>query len=262
MESDSGDELTRSRHRRSAERGSGEPTTALPSWAQRHLDEAGTPAPAPTVTSRHRRAGRGGADSPLRGWGVAVLSVAAAVTAVPLAINAVANDRSDDPLPKVDTFTAGAPQALDGAQSGTTTRRGATDAGDPTGGVLTVPGVAPGAPQVAPAPVVVPAPQPAAVVRPTTPPAPTRITPRSAAPTTTTGSTTPTTTSGDDDGEGRSTTPKPKPTSSGSSGSSGSGSSGGSSGGGQKQDKGLLGNTVDAVGGVVGGVGGVAKGLL
>ncbi|MCD2187478.1 hypothetical protein [Actinomycetospora soli] len=247
-------------------RGSGEPTTALPSWAQRHLDEAGTDAPAPPVTTRHRRgAGRAGTDTPLRGWGVAALSVAAAVTAVPLAISAVANDRSDDPLPKVDTFTAGAPQALDGGQGGTTTRRGATDVTDPTtGGILGGPGFAPGAPAAAPAPAVVPVPQPAAVVRPTTT-APTTVTPRSATPTTTK----PTTTTSDDD-EGRSATPTKKPTSSssGSSGSGGSGSSGNSSGNGssgksssgsgQEQDgpvTGLVKGVGNTLGGVTGALG-------
>lgn len=192
--------MTRSRHRRSG--GSGEPAS-LPSWAQRHLDESGYEA-AP-VTTRHRRAaGRPAGDTPLRGWGLAVLSVAAAVTAVPLAISAVANDRSDDPLPTVDTFTAGAPQDLEGGPGGTTTRRGAAGvAGDEaTAGILTVPGVAPGSvpgapPVAAPAPVV-PAPLPAAVVRPTTP---ATLTPRAATPTSTPTGTSTTTSPSKDEGK-------------------------------------------------------------
>lgn len=264
--------MTGSRHRRSE--GSGEPA-GLPSWAQRHLDEAGAAdGPAATTTHRRRpaarpaRSGRPAADSPLRGWGLAVLSVAAAVTAVPLAITAVANDRSGDPLPTVDTFTAGAPGPLQGGQSDaggrggpSSDRRGTIEVGDPsTGGVFGVPG----APAAAPAPVVVPVPAPAAVVRPTTPPAPATITPRAATPTGTTGTTAttkPTTTTTD---EGKSAT-KPtgttkKPTSgSKPSTSGGNGGSGGSGGSGQK---GLVPQVVDTAGDTVNGLGKAVGGLL
>jgi hypothetical protein len=260
--------MTGSRHRRSE--GSGEPA-GLPSWAQRHLDEAGAPdGPAAATTHRRRPAARSArsagparsaSDSPLRGWGLAILSVAAAVTAVPVAIAAVANDRSGDPLPTVDTFTAGAPGPLQGGQSAaggqggqSADRRGTTEVGDPaTGGVLDVPG----APAAAPAPVVVPVPQPAAVVRPTPPPA--TITPRAATPTTAAEVTTPAKPTSTTTDEGKSAT-KPTGTTKPTSGSKPSTSDDdGGSGGDGGTKKGLVPRVVDTAGGLVGGV---AKGLL
>src|ERR1700712_259048 len=103
--------MARSRHGRSGRRPSS-PDAELPSWAQRHLEEAGDTAiipvsPAPSSRRQHRAAGAG--PSGLRGWGVAIVSVAAAVGAVPLAVSSVANNHTGDPLPKVDTYTAGKP---------------------------------------------------------------------------------------------------------------------------------------------------------
>ncbi|WP_026204705.1 hypothetical protein [Actinomycetospora chiangmaiensis] len=243
--------MTRSRQGRSGE--AGEPA-GLPLWAQRHLDESGY---TPAVTTSHRRGdARSRTESPLRGWGLAILSVAAAVTAVPLAVNAVANDRSSDPLPTVDTYTAGSPQALDGGQGGAT-RRGPSDVtGDPaTAGILTVPG--PGAPPAAPPAPVVPAPLPAAVVRPTQPAVPTLITPRAATPTTAPTTKPTTTTTGAGDGQGRSGTPTgtTKPTS----GSKSAPSGGNDGGGGQK---GLVPQVADTAGKTVNGLGKAVGGLL
>ena len=248
--------MARSRHGRSR----GGPSSAgsgLPSWAQRHLDEAGDPvtaadipAAAPVARRRH------GSDDPhgLRGWGVAIVAVAAAVGAVPLAITSLANDHSDDPLPKVDTYTAGSPAPLEtqGGAGGARHRPGTpavpgSPGTDPaTGGVLAAP---PAPPAVAPAivPVVpVPTPVPAALVRATptvTPTTPTKATtPRSATPTTAT--------------SGRSATPaKPKPAPKPPSKPApkpqapSSGDDGGS-----KRSGGLVSNTVRGVGNTLGGV--------
>jgi hypothetical protein len=211
--------MARSRHGRSR----GGPSSAdsgLPSWAQRHLDEAGDPVTAADVRRypaplTHRRQGRADAPHRMRGWGVAIVAVAAAVGAVPLAITSLANDHSDDPLPKVDTYTAGAPAPLetDGGSAGARHRAdtpavpGSPGSDPSTAGVL----AAPPAPPVAAAPIVpgrrLAAPVPAALIRatPTVPPTTTTkaTTPRSATPTTTTST-----------DEGRTATPpktKPKP---------------------------------------------------
>lgn len=194
--------MARSRHGRSR----GEPSPAgsgLPSWAQRHLDEANDPPPTPETSSAaftsHRRSSAGEPNR-LRGWGVAIVSVAAAVGVVPLAITSLANDPSNDPLPKVDTYTAGAPAPLENGAGGTAGGRAGTAplAPGPAGtdpastGVLTVPPVAAppaAAPPVAAAPIVPERAVPAAVVRATPTVTPTTTTktstPRSASPTTT-----------------------------------------------------------------------------
>ena len=110
----------------------------------------GRPVAAPSTTRHRRRAATPEPTHRLKGWGVAVVSVAAAVGAVPLAISSVAADRSDDPLPTVNTFTAGAPGPL---ESGGAARAAAAPApsrhppGDPsTGGILEAPAGTPGAP--------------------------------------------------------------------------------------------------------------------
>ena len=183
--------MARSRHGRSGGRASSD--AGLPTWAQRHLEEAGDTAVIPAVSAAPaRRQHRAASSAPrgLRGWGVAIVSVAAAVGAVPLAVSSVANNHSDDPLPKVDTYTAGRPGPLQTGPGGT--RSGPAPApqqGDQaTSGVLDEPA----APPEARAPVVprraaVPVPVPAAVVR--TTPAPVKpvvpATPRAATTTTT-----------------------------------------------------------------------------
>ncbi|HEY2225861.1 hypothetical protein [Actinomycetospora sp.] len=192
--------MARSRHGRSRS-GSSSTDSGLPSWAQRHLDEAGDATPAevaPTATlSSHRRASAA-EPSRLRGWGVAIVSVAAAVGAVPLAITSLANDSSDDPLPKVDTYTAGSPASLpaeNGADGGAARRTapgavpgtpGPVGSDPATAGVLVVPPVAaaPIVPARAAPTTVVPAAvvQSSPTVAPTTTPKAT--TPRSATPTT------------------------------------------------------------------------------
>ncbi|MDL5158190.1 hypothetical protein [Actinomycetospora termitidis] len=249
-----GGRMGRSRHRRSQSTAA---SAGLPSWAQRHLDEAGHDEPeAPTaVVGRRSAAARGGAGQTTRGWGVAIVSVAAAVTAVPLAISSVAADRSDEPLPKINTFTAGAPGPLPGSggvESGIRDSRPTVIEGDRTGsGLLQVPdgGSAPGAVAVAPAPVLVPAPRPAAVVRPTTAVAPpARSATRPTTPTTTTGTTTSTKPS--ETPKSGSTPSKPKPTTSTSKAAPEKKST-------PKQQDGLLpavGRTVNSVGEAAGGV--------
>ncbi|HEY2194038.1 MAG TPA: hypothetical protein VGH76_17315 [Actinomycetospora sp.] len=250
--------MARSRHGRSGG-GSSPADSGLPSWAQRHLDEAGEPdvdTAALAARTHHRRAAA--QPSRMRGWGVAIVSVAAAVGAVPLAISSVANDHSDDPLPRVDTYTAGSPGPLQGgAGAGGTTQarpgQGGTAGGDAaTGGVLDAPPAAPQA--VAPGRVIA-APLPAAVVRAT----PTVVPPPVVAPVVPRTATTPTTSTG------RSATkppkastskppksnPKPAPKPSGGGGSNGGGSGGGGGG--------LLGNVV---GGVTRTAGGAVNGLL
>lgn len=122
--------MARLRHGRSRS-ASASADSALPAWAQRHLDEAAgrrdpggggpagsgaveDPAGATTPSGGQRRYRRSASDgaSRLRGWGFAAVSVAAAVGVVPLAISSLAGDHSGDPLPKVDTYDAGAPQPL------------------------------------------------------------------------------------------------------------------------------------------------------
>ena len=265
--------MARSRHgHRAAEPVGG---TGLPSWAQRHLGEAGESAEtvllAAPSTTRHRRRAAPEPTHRLKGWGVAVVSVAAAVGAVPLAISSVAANRSDDPLPTVNTFTAGAPGPLEagGAPQGGGTRTVPAPPGDPsTGGILEAPAGAPGAP-AAPGSVVqgraVPAPQPAAVVRPSVPAASSTTTApaRPLAGTSTTApkpkptTSTPGGSSGDD--EGPRTAPKPAPAPAkppaSSSGPSNSGGNGGGSGG-------LLPAVGRTAGGVVGGLTNTVGGLL
>lgn len=237
--------MARSRHGRSR----GEPSPAgsgLPSWAQRHLDEAGDPptaAVAPALTSHRRRPTE--EPSRLRGWGVAVVAVAAAVGAVPLAITSLANDHSDDPLPRVDTYTAGSPGPLPHDGGGDATGRRPVS-GDPsavgsdpaTSGVLVAPPAAPAAPIVVPESTV-----PAAVVRSTPTPrpttTPTTTTPRSTTPTTTTST----------EGDGRSATKAPPKTS-----TSPSKPAPPQQAPPPKQSGGLLSNTVRGVGNAVGGV--------
>ncbi len=249
--------MARSRHGRTGG-GSSPAGSGLPSWAQRHLDEAGEPEfeAAPTAPRRPRRA----AAEPkgLRGWGVAIVSVAAAVGAVPLAITSLAHDHSDDPLPRVDTYPAGSPGPLQagggpGRGQGTAPRTAVVPGNDPsTAGVLD------GPPEVAAGPVVPPqaiaAPVPAAVVRATPRVLPSTTTkpatPRSAT------STAPTTTT-----EGRSASKPPSTTpSKPSTGSSGGHSSGGSShDNGSGSSGGLISNTVkgaaDTVSGLTGSLG-------
>jgi hypothetical protein len=260
--------MARSRHSRSG----GGPSTAdprLPSWAQRHLDEASdtgiiaaVPAPsAPSAppTRHHRRAAvpAGG----LRGWGVAIVSVAAAVSAVPLAVSSLANDHSDDPLPNVDTYTAGSPGPLQsepggGTRAGTPGTRVAPGQDSATAGVSSAPPEAPEARAARPVPV----PVPAAVIRPTRAvvPAAAPAIPRSAtstAPTSTTQGPSGTTTTKPAQPPARSA-PEPPPESSDDGGSSGGGNSdSGNSGGG------LLGGVGNTVGGLTKTVGGVAGSL-
>ena len=267
--------MARSRHgHRAAESVGG---TGLPSWAQRHLGEAGESAEtvllAAPSPSRHRRRAAPEPAHRLKGWGVAVVSVAAAVGAVPLAISSVAADRSDDPLPTVNTFTAGAPGPLESggagqggmaqggtAQGGTRTVP-APPAGDPsTGGILQAP-AAPGSVARPAAPV----PQPAAVVRPSAPAASstttaparplagTSTTAPKPKPTTTTGGTGGS--SGGDDGPR--TAPKPAPAPAKPPASS-SGPSNPPSGG----SDGLLPAVGKTAGGVVGGLTNTVGGLL
>jgi len=256
--------MARSRHSRSG----GGPSTAdprLPSWAQRHLDEASdtgiiaaVPAPsAPSAppTRHHRRAAvpAGG----LRGWGVAIVSVAAAVSAVPLAVSSLANDHSDDPLPNVDTYTAGSPGPLQsepggGTRAGTPGTRVAPGQDSATAGVSSAPPEAPEARAARPVPV----PVPAAVIRPTRAVVP--AIPRSATstvPTSTTQGPSGTTTTKPAQPPARSA-PEPPPESSDDGGSSGGGNSdSGNSGGG------LLGGVGNTVGGLTKTVGGVAGSL-
>lgn len=181
--------MARSRHGRSGGRASSA-DAGLPSWAQRHLDEAGDTAvvsatAAPSARRHHRAAAAASVAGGLRGWGVAIVSVAAAVGAVPLAVSSLANDHSDDPLPKVDTYTAGRPGPLQ-AEPGTTGHAPpgtAAPRGDQaTAGVLEAPPEVPvaRAPSVprrpaAPAPVAVVRTTPA-VVAPATPATPTATT--------------------------------------------------------------------------------------
>lgn len=267
--------MTRSRHGRSG--GGPSPTgSGLPSWAQRHLDESGEPGPLELPAAppaRHRRSAPA-EPSRLRGWGVAVVSVAAAVGVVPLAITSLAADHSGDPLPQVDTYTAGSPAPLQAQDGGSSAgRRDAVGAvpglpgGDPaSAGVLD----GPLAPAAAAPPIVPAAPEPtavpAAVVRTTPTTTPTRTTaptPRSGTPTSTTETT-------DDTEEGRSATTSPSSSSSGDGGSDdGGGSSGGGSsddGGGSSGDggeqQGLLGGVLDTGGKVVGGLTGTVGGVL
>ena len=222
----------------------------LPSWARRHLDEAGDTAVIPVATAatrtpssrRHHRAAATG-SSGLRGWGVAIVSVAAAVGAVPLAVSSVANNHSGDPLPKVDTYTAGRPgplQADPGSAGGTRSGPAAPRDDQATAGVLEAPPDAP----VARAPIVPrrTTPVPAAVVR-TAPAVVPPVVPRTAT------STTPTSTT-----QGRAATPtkttnptKSTPRSAPASGDD-SADSGGSGGGG------LVGKTVGGLTNTVGGV--------
>ena len=263
--------MARSRHgHRAAEPVGG---TGLPSWAQRHLGEAGESAEtvllAAPSTTRHRRRAAPEPTHRLKGWGVAVVSVTAAVGAVPLAISSVAADRSDDPLPTVDTFTAGAPGPLEsgGARQGGTTQGGtrtfpARPAGDPsTGGILQAP-AAPGSVARPAAPV----PQPAAVVRPSAPAASstttaparplagTSTTAPKPKPTTTTGGTGGS--SGGDDGPRTAPKPAPAPAKPPAS------SSGPSKPGGDDSSPGLVGGLVNTTGQVVGGAGRTLGGLL
>lgn len=243
----------------------------LPSWAQRHLGEAAEADEALTVATpspiRHRRRAAREPAHRLKGWGVAVVSVAAAVGAVPLAISSVAADRSDDPLPTVNTFTAGAPGPLESggaeqggvAEGGTRTVTVPAPPGDPsTGGILEGPTDTPGGPGAGPA---VAVPQPAALVKPTVPAAPS-TTPAPARPLAGTSTTapkpTPTTTGGsggsNDDDEPR-TTPKPSAPADPPASSSGSSQPSGDSGG-------LLPAVGKAAGGVVGGAGRALGGVL
>src|SRR4051794_667697 len=241
--------MARSRHGRSGGRSSAD--AGLPSWAQRHLDEAGDTAIIPAGAPPRRRQPRAAAAAPsgLRGWGVAIVSVAAAVGAVPLAVSSLANDHSDDPLPKVDTYTAGRPGPLQAEPGGS--RAGAPAApqrDQATAGVLDEPPPAP----VARAPIVprqaAPAPVPAAVVRSTPAVVPVPRTATATRPTTTTGkATTPR------------SAPKPPPKSSPKPPPDTSSNDGGDDDGGSQQSGGLLGNTV---GGLTRTVGGVAHGLL
>jgi hypothetical protein len=247
--------MARSRHGRSGGRPRAD--AGLPSWAQRHLDEAGDTAiipaaPAPPVRRQHRAAAA--APSGLRGWGVAIVSVAAAVGAVPLAVSSLANDHSDDPLPKVDTYTAGRPGPLQAEPGGTRSGAPAAPQRDQaTAGVLDEPPAAP----VAQAPVAprraAPVPVPAAVVRSTH----AVVAPAKPVTPTTTATT-----------KGRSATPPPAtttkpPTSQPSSGSTGGGRSGGSSDeGSDGGGGGLVGTVGKTVGGLTNTVGGVAHGLL
>lgn len=251
--------MAQPRHGRSGGRPSVD--AGLPSWAQRHLDEAGdtavipvapaaTGAPSPRRQHRAAASGSGG----LRGWGVAIVSVAAAVGAVPLAVASLANDHSGEPLPKVDTYTAGRPgplQAEPGSPSGTRSGTAAPQGDQATAGVLEGPPEAP----VARAPIVPrrTAPVPAAVVRPTpavVPPVASR-TAASTTPTSTTQerSATPTKTA-----TPTKSTPRSAPSSSDE--SNDSGSSGGSAGG-----DGLVGTVGKTVGGLTNTVGGVLGGL-
>ena len=254
--------MARSRHGRSGGRASSA-DPGLPSWAQRHLDEAGDTAVIPAVSAtaapsgrRQHRAAAGPVAGGLRGWGVAIVSVAAAVGAVPLAVSSLANDHSNDPLPRVDTYTAGRPGPLP-AEPGTTgrTRPGtAAPQGDQaTAGVLDAPPEAPAArvQSVSRRPA-------AAVVRPT----PAVVPPVAAAPRTVT---TPPAT-----GQGRSATPTTKttttssskpPSGGGGNGGSGNGNSGGNSGGGNSGG-GVLGGLGNAVGGVTRTAGGLVNGLV
>jgi hypothetical protein len=260
--------MARSRHGRTGG-GSSPADSGLPSWARRHLEEAGEPGvdtAALAARTRHRRAAEA---SGLRGWGVAIVSVAAAVGAVPLAISSLANDHSADPLPRVDTYTAGSPGPLQGgpAPGGASRagRPGTAPGGDAaTGGVLDAPPAAPEArsPGVS-GPAFAAAPVPAAVVRPTPRVLPPTVTPaKTTAPTTTT--------------EGRSATkppksspskpPKSNPKPSGGGGSNGGGSNGGggASGGGSGNGGGggVLGNVLDTGAKTVGGVTDTVGGLL
>lgn len=236
--------MARSRHGRSGGRASSD--AGLPTWAQRHLEEAGDTAVIPAVSAAPaRRQHRAASSAPrgLRGWGVAIVSVAAAVGAVPLAVSSVANNHSDDPLPKVDTYTAGRPGPLQTGPGGT--RSGPAPApqqGDQaTSGVLEEPA----APPEARAPVVPPrvAPVPAAVVR--TTPAPVKpvvpATPR-AATTTTTPTATETSTP-------RSAPKPPKSPPKQAPPSNDDGNDGGS-----QRSGGLVGNTVGTLTNTVGGV--------
>ncbi len=265
--------MARSRHGRT---GGGPPADAgLPAWARRHLDEAGESSAAPSTAVRHHRRGAAAEPSRLRGWGVAIVSVAAAVGAVPLAITTLANDHSDDPLPKVDTYTAGSPgplQADGGAARAPRAPEAAPGAAeDPsTAGVLQAPPGVAGVP--APGRVVA-GPVPAALVRatPTVTPAP--VVAKPTTPTTATKTT----------GEGRSATktPKPQPTggngggNNGGSNNGGSNNGGGNNGGGNNgggnngggnngggNDGGVLGPVLDTGGKVVGGVARTANGAV
>jgi hypothetical protein len=252
--------MARSRHGRTGG-GSSPADSGLPSWARRHLEEAGesgVDTAALAARTHHRRAAE---PSGLRGWGVAIVSVAAAVGAVPLAISSLANDHSADPLPRVDTYTAGSPgplQAGPGVGGASRAGRPGTVPGSDaaTGGVLDAPPAAvPGGAPAVRGPAFAAAPLPAAVVRATPTVIPTPAKPVTKTPTT------PTTT------EGRSapkptTTSKPKPTktstpkpSGGSSDNGGNSGGSGSSGGGG----GLVGNLV---GGVANTATGAVDGLL
>ena len=248
--------MARSRHGRSGGRSSTD--AGLPSWAQRHLDEAGDTAAIPAVrapSDRRRPRAAAAAPSGLRGWGVAIVSVAAAVGAVPLAVSSVANDHSDDPLPRVDTYTAGRPGPLQGEPGGTRSGAPAAPQGDQaTAGVLDEPPAAPEARAPAAPPRAAPVPIPAAVVRPT----PAVVAPVKPVTPTTTATTT-----------GRSATPPPatttKPPKSPPSGSTGGGRSGGSSHDGSNDGGGgggLVGTVDKVVGGATDALGGVAHGVL
>jgi outer membrane biosynthesis protein TonB len=240
--------MARSRHGRSGGRPSST-DAGLPTWAQRHLDEAGDTAvipvtPAPSGRRHHRVAVPAGG---LRGWGLAIVSVAAAAGAVPLAVSSVANNHTGDPLPKVDTYTAGKPGPLPagpGVAGGIRSGAAAPQRDQATAGVLD----APPEPPVAHAPIIprhaAPVPVPAAVVR-TTPAAVAPAAPRTAA------SKTPTSTT-----QGRSATTSPKtpkpPTSSPRPPSTQS--DGGDGGGSQQSGGGLIGNTVGGLTHTVSGV--------
>lgn len=241
--------MARSRHGRSGGRRSST-DTGLPTWAQRHLDEAGDTAvipvtPAPSGRRHHRVAVPAGG---LRGWGLAIVSVAAAVGAVPLAISSVANNHSGDPLPKVDTYTAGRPGPLPaepGAAGGTRSGVAAPQGDQATAGVLDAPPEPP-EPQ---APIVprraAPVPVPAAVVR-NTPAVVAPVAPRTATSTTPTATAKSAPTPRSSPKPPKSSpkpSPKPPPT------QSDDGDDGGS-----QQSGGLLGNTVSDVTNTLGGV--------
>jgi hypothetical protein len=246
--------MAQPRHGRSGGRPSVD--AGLPSWAQRHLDEAGDTAIIPVASAatralspRRQHRAPAAAASGLRGWGVAIVSVAAAVGAVPLAVSTLANDHSGDPLPKVDTYTAGRPGPLQ-AEPGSTggTRSGtAAPQGDPaTAGVLEAPSEAP----VARAPIAPrrTTPVPAAVVR-TAPAVVPPVAPRTAT------STTPTSTTQ----ERSATTPTKTTSPTKSTPKSAPPSGDESDDGGSQPSGGLLSNTV---GGVTHVVDGAVNGLL
>ncbi len=230
----------------------------LPSWAQRGLSEApdelapSAPAPPP---GRHRR---GAAPvvpvgTRLRGWGLAVASVAAAAAAVPLAISTLASN-DDLALPRVGTFPVVAPGSLD------------PGAGVP-GSTARPPGTVPPADAATLPPLVDPTVVAAAPV-PTVAP---RAVTRRVTPTTTTGTTTTTSRSSqptevdatpaegpaDPDDGGSGGGGGPAPSGGGGAAPSGGGGStsegGGGSGGGSRPG---------LVGGLVGGVTGTVNSLL